>query len=176
MQASIGLLRDVFGDSKEIAIAQAIINTYAGATKALEQGGVYGIALAALVVASGLAQVAKIASTEPGGGTGSDATSGRGFDDRRNDAMAYMGGQRWAADMVGEWTRGASAGWASGMRGVGGGVSNTTTYDNRKSTNVHFHNVGLMDASDARSVVKLKRMLDVADKQFDQQRKLLRAK
>lgn len=46
------------------AIAQATINTYEGATKALAQGGFYGIAMAAAVIAAGLAQVAQISSVK----------------------------------------------------------------------------------------------------------------
>lgn len=54
-----------FQVQKSISVAQAIINTYSGATKALEQGGVLGIPLMATVVLAGLAQVAKIMTTNP---------------------------------------------------------------------------------------------------------------
>lgn len=54
-----------FQAQKAISIAQAVISTYAGATKALEQGGVLGIPLMATVILAGLAQVAKIATTNP---------------------------------------------------------------------------------------------------------------
>lgn len=46
---------------KAAAIAQATINTYQGATKAIADGGFWGIAMAAAVIAAGLANVAKIA-------------------------------------------------------------------------------------------------------------------
>lgn len=46
------------------SIAQATINTYEGATKALAQGGFFGIAMAAAVIASGLAQVAQISNVK----------------------------------------------------------------------------------------------------------------
>ena len=46
------------------SIAQATINTYEGATKALAQGGFYGIAMAAAVIAAGLSQVAQISSVK----------------------------------------------------------------------------------------------------------------
>ena len=46
--------------NKAVAITEAIINTYQGATKALAQGGVFGPLLAGAIVASGLAQVAII--------------------------------------------------------------------------------------------------------------------
>lgn len=54
------------------AITQAIINTYEGATKALAQGGIYGSAMAAVVVAQGMSQVAQIRSQgfKKGGYTG----------------------------------------------------------------------------------------------------------
>ncbi|MDQ7008301.1 MAG: hypothetical protein Q9Q40_13860, partial [Acidobacteriota bacterium] len=53
-------LRAAFPKSKSLAIAQAIINTAQGATKALAQGGIFGPALAAIVVAAGMKQVAMI--------------------------------------------------------------------------------------------------------------------
>lgn len=51
---------------KAASITQAVINTYEGATKALAQGGIYGAAMAAVVVANGLAQVANIRSQQVG--------------------------------------------------------------------------------------------------------------
>ncbi len=48
---------------KGAAIAQATIDTYAGANKAIAQGGVFGPALAASIIVKGLANVARIAST-----------------------------------------------------------------------------------------------------------------
>lgn len=62
---------------KAAAISQAIINTYLGATKALAEGGPYlGPALAAAMVAQGMAQVSQIQSQnvtgfKEGGYTGS---------------------------------------------------------------------------------------------------------
>ena len=49
---------------KGIAIAQAIMDTYAGANKALAQGGLFGAIGAAGIIASGLANVKQIAATE----------------------------------------------------------------------------------------------------------------
>jgi hypothetical protein len=62
---------------KAAAIVQAVINTYEGATKALAQGGIYGTAMAAAVVASGMAQVAQIRSQgfQLGGYTGNGGVS-----------------------------------------------------------------------------------------------------
>jgi hypothetical protein len=65
------------------SIGEAIINTYTGATKALAQGGFYGIVMAAAVIAAGMAQVAKIRSQTydggGGGGGGSVSLSGGGM-------------------------------------------------------------------------------------------------
>jgi chemotaxis protein histidine kinase CheA len=49
---------------KSLAVAQAIIDTYTGATKAFAQGGVLGYIGAAGVIAAGLANVRKIVSTQ----------------------------------------------------------------------------------------------------------------
>jgi len=51
--------------AKGLAIAQALIDTYAGANKALAQGGIFGAISAAGIVAAGLANVARIKSTNP---------------------------------------------------------------------------------------------------------------
>lgn len=49
---------------KGIAVAQAIMNTYQGASKAIAQGGFFGPVLAAITVAAGLINVKKIISTK----------------------------------------------------------------------------------------------------------------
>lgn len=54
---------------KALAIAEATINTYVAATKALAQGGILGKAMMAITIATGLAQVAKIAGIEVGMGS-----------------------------------------------------------------------------------------------------------
>tara|TARA_R110001592_G_scaffold5323_5_gene29404 strand:+ start:76 stop:1647 length:1572 start_codon:yes stop_codon:yes gene_type:complete len=74
-----GSLGALAGESKELAIGQAIIDTYVGANKAYAQGGTVGFVTAAAVIAAGLANVQKIMSTpvgDAGGGGGSvSATS-----------------------------------------------------------------------------------------------------
>lgn len=62
---------------KAIAITQAIINTYQGASKAIAQGGIFGPIAAAATVAAGFIQVKKIASTKvpSAKGTGSVGSS-----------------------------------------------------------------------------------------------------
>ena len=70
---------------KGIGIAQAVIDTYVGATKALAQGGIAGPVAAAGVIASGLASVITIAKTKipkpkgaSGGGTSSASIPSKG--------------------------------------------------------------------------------------------------
>ena len=61
---------------KSLAVAQATIDTYVGATKAYAQGGVLGFISAAAVVAAGLANVRKIVSTKiPGQSSGGASVS-----------------------------------------------------------------------------------------------------
>jgi hypothetical protein len=63
---------------KGIGIAQAVIDTYVGATKALAQGGIAGPIAAAGVIASGLASVITIAKTKipkPKGASGGGTSS-----------------------------------------------------------------------------------------------------
>lgn len=55
---------------KAVAIAQAIINTYQGASKAIAQGGILGPVAAAATIAAGLFQVKKIVSTKIPSATG----------------------------------------------------------------------------------------------------------
>jgi len=65
-----GSLSSLAGDNKELAAAGAIIDTYAGATKAFAQGGVAGFATGAAIIAAGLANVQKIYATPTGDGGG----------------------------------------------------------------------------------------------------------
>ena len=68
----LGGLQELAGESKALAVAQAIIDTYAGANKAIAQGGTIGPVIAAGIIASGLANVRKILSTDVGDGGGGD--------------------------------------------------------------------------------------------------------
>ncbi|HOC18433.1 MAG TPA: hypothetical protein PKK95_09205 [Vicinamibacterales bacterium] len=134
---AIGSLTTIFGEHKAFAIAQAIINTWEGATKALSQGGIFGPALAAIVIAAGLKQVAEIRKTNPGGGGKSGK---RGFDNPEHDRLAFLAGEegnrRWAGDMVRNWQLGAVAGWGKGLReAIASGVGNAATYDQRQTYN-----------------------------------------
>ena len=65
---------------KAVKIAEAIQNTYLGATKAYGQGGVLGFVTAGLVVAAGMAQVAAIRSQSyPGRQFGGGVMSGKNY-------------------------------------------------------------------------------------------------
>jgi hypothetical protein len=63
---------------KAIAVTQAIINTYQGASKAIAQGGIFGPVAAAATIAAGLINVKKIISTKvpSAKGTGNVAEAG----------------------------------------------------------------------------------------------------
>ena len=58
------LLGEESAAGKAAAVAQATINTYLGASKALAQGGILGVAQAAIVIAAGMKQVMSIAKTK----------------------------------------------------------------------------------------------------------------
>jgi len=99
--------------AKALAIAQAIISTYQGASKALGQGGIAGPIAAAGVIAQGLAQVRAITQTpipEPpmggGGGGGTPQLAG--------PSVGIIGGQLDAgaqlqADIAGQMRKPARA-------------------------------------------------------------------
>lgn len=76
---ALGQLADVVGKhtaaGKVLAIAQATIDTYSGATKALAQGGVFGFIGAAAVIAAGIANINKIINTKVPGSAGSSGPS-----------------------------------------------------------------------------------------------------
>jgi hypothetical protein len=81
-QLALNAVSDLFSENAEmgkaVAISQAIIDTYTGATKALGQGGVLGYVGAGAIIATGFANIRKIMQTEiPGsdGGSYSDANA-----------------------------------------------------------------------------------------------------
>ena len=65
-----GGLQALAGDNKALAVAQAIMDTYAGANKAFAEGGTIGFVTGAAIIAQGLANVQKILSTPIPGGEG----------------------------------------------------------------------------------------------------------
>jgi len=70
-----GALAQAFEGNKAFAVANAIINTAEGVTKALAQGGMFAFPIAAALAVAGAAQVATILSASPGGGTSVRAPS-----------------------------------------------------------------------------------------------------
>jgi hypothetical protein len=73
-----GGLAALFKDNKAFAIANAVINTAEGITKALAQGGIFGYIAAAGVAAAGAAQIAAIASANPGSASAPSVTQSGG--------------------------------------------------------------------------------------------------
>jgi hypothetical protein len=74
-----GALSTLAGENKELAAAEAIIQTYLGANKAFGQGGILGFVSAASIIAAGLANVKKIYDTKvpsSSGGGGSVPSAG----------------------------------------------------------------------------------------------------
>jgi len=83
LKETLGNIASIVGQNskfgKAIAIVQAIQDTYAGANKALAQGGLYGFIGAAAVIAGGIANVKKIASSKtpkPPASLGARSTGG----------------------------------------------------------------------------------------------------
>jgi uncharacterized membrane protein YgcG len=66
--ATASALTQIFGENKAAAIASAIINTAVGVTKAMQLPPPFNFAQAALIAATGAAQIAAIRSTSKGGG------------------------------------------------------------------------------------------------------------
>lgn len=83
-KAMVGIASDLFGKSKKLAIATAIINTYAAVSSALKQdppGYPYTVAFAAAAAAQGFAQVQNIRkSKSPAFATGGIAMGPSGID------------------------------------------------------------------------------------------------
>ncbi len=76
---ALGSISNLIGQQtvagKVLAVAQATIDTYVGANKALAQGGIFGFIGAAAVIAAGLANVKKIISTKIAGATSSGVSA-----------------------------------------------------------------------------------------------------
>jgi len=69
LKQTLGNIATIVGKNskfgKAIAIVQALQDTYAGANKALAQGGIFGFIGAAAVIAGGIANIKQIAKTKP---------------------------------------------------------------------------------------------------------------
>lgn len=76
---AMGAISNLLGEQtvagKSLGVAQATIDTYVGANKAIAQGGIAGIAMAGSVIATGLANVKKILSTKIKGIKGGSSSS-----------------------------------------------------------------------------------------------------
>tara|TARA_R100001460_G_scaffold5697_5_gene15561 strand:- start:2490 stop:3938 length:1449 start_codon:yes stop_codon:yes gene_type:complete len=70
-----GALSGLAGENKALAVAGAIIDTYAGANKAFAAGGPAGFVTGAAIIATGLANVRKILQTDVGSGSGGSVPS-----------------------------------------------------------------------------------------------------
>lgn len=155
VNGAINALGDYFGASKEIAVAQAIISTYQGAALALATYEYpYDLIVAAAVIAEGLADVAMISGAAPksaskGSSSFTGPQGGYGFDNPSSDYAAYIGGQKWAGDMVRNYSSGAEAGWSAGMARGGNRSSSVSNVTNRGGDRTVHNNVtfnGIMSA------------------------------
>ena len=117
---SLGAMSALFGGNKELAIAGAIADTYAGATKALAIYGPtpLGYTVMAATIITGLANVANIRKATP-----------VGFDDPFSDLLAEKLGRKSAADFV----RHFGIGFQGSM--AGGGSNGTTNVYHQTTIN-----------------------------------------
>jgi len=74
-ETTVSTLDKIFGQTKAVAIATALVNTYKGVTAALEYPPPMSFAMAGLQLAAGMAQVANIRSTTSAGGGGGGSTA-----------------------------------------------------------------------------------------------------
>lgn len=140
-------LSSAFGHNKALAIAGAIVDTWAGAARALGPEGPpwpANIAAAAMVAAVGLAEVANIEKANPG------------FDDPMNDIIAERLGRKSAQDFV----RLFGGGFHSGLVGMNGGNSISNTTINRGVTVQSLSMSGVLAGTEEQMLVKLNRKLN----------------
>jgi hypothetical protein len=125
--ATLSALSSAFGGNKALAIAGAIVDTWAGVARALGPEGPpwpANIAAAASVAAAGLAAVVNIQKAEP-----------VGFDDPFADITARKLGQRSAIDFVRNFGGAFAPGVIAGMGAVGG-ITNQTTINRGTTINM----------------------------------------
>jgi len=146
-QESIGALTAVFGENKAFNVAEAIIDTYAGAAEALKLPYPYGEIIAAARIAMGFGYVRKILSTNPGSGFGSGGGRGAGGGGGNRRAQQGAAG---GFNLPGEFADRARGG------GGGGGSSTTSiTNNNRPTTEIHFNGPVLMDRQGERKLARI---------------------
>jgi hypothetical protein len=114
--------RKAFELAKAFNIANAIMNTMTGVTKALAQGGIFGLITGAVVLASGLANVATIRSQQ---------YQGRQFGGTVTGNKPYMVGEKGPELFV---------------PGKTGSVVNNGELQNGSTTNITFE-INAVDAS-----------------------------
>ena len=76
VQDSIGALQAIFGESKALSVASALINTYQGITAGVKLGYPLAIPAVALAAATGFAAVKNILKTDKGSSGGGSSDSG----------------------------------------------------------------------------------------------------
>jgi hypothetical protein len=133
--ASIGAALAIFGESKSVRIAAALIDTWGAANAAMASvPWPYNIAVAAAVVAAGLANVAKMQSIQPGS-TGGGGRGGLGGGGRASRLAARGGRQEFSG--LGE------------KAGVFGDRQGSTTIDRRStvdsSTTIDLRGATILD-------------------------------
>lgn len=98
-----GALSNLFSESKGLAIANALINTYEAVTAALKNppGPPFSYAYAAAALANGMAQVAAIRSTNKSGGGGGGSAAG-GVGAGATQAAAPQQQQSFFIDLQGQ--------------------------------------------------------------------------
>jgi hypothetical protein len=149
MAQTASALSSLFGKNKALAIAGAIMDTYAAANQVLKDPSLTGTpylrwALAAAAIATGLANVNSIRSANPG------------FDDPFADLTARKLGRKSAVDFVANF--GAGFHGAMGAMSGGGSVSHNTTIN--RGTNVGAVNIhGFMGAGKTELMKTLNREL-----------------
>jgi hypothetical protein len=88
-----GAFKGLFKDNKALAIADAVINTAAAIMKTLAQTGAtpWGLAMAGVAAAVGAAQIATIASTQPGSSKSPSVKGGGGGGGKKIKAVEDAG-------------------------------------------------------------------------------------
>jgi hypothetical protein len=135
VSGALSSLTQLVGEStamgKSLAIAQAVIDTYAGATKAYGQGGVLGFIGAASVIAAGFANIRKMSQTEIPGQSDSGSTPSMG------PSVSIIGG---SADPSAQLARQFSQQNKTPLKAytVGTDMSSQQALDRRIQTNATF--------------------------------------
>lgn len=134
LSQGLSLAAGAFGQSKGMAITQATIHTYESAVSAYQAGvtamaslgpaaiagPVVGALFAGLAIAAGMKEIQEIKKADP--------SQGSGFDNPENDAIAELGGQRWAKDFTARFSAGIMRGMSGEMLREKGGAQTNYNY------------------------------------------------